>query len=110
MSEVAIFSEMVCELGEGPAFDPQSGKLFWFDIVGQKLLEKKYPDGPTIVTAFVSTSKPASDRATSLATIRSLVGAKPTQPSSPPHHTDTQAWVASAPCSRGLPGGGMVRI
>jgi sugar lactone lactonase len=49
MSDAAIFSDVVCELGEGPAFDPQSGKLFWFDIVAKKLLEKKYPDGPTIV-------------------------------------------------------------
>src|SRR3954453_4509073 len=32
---------------------------------------------------------------------RSLVGSKPTHPISLPHHTDTQAWVASAPCRRG---------
>jgi sugar lactone lactonase YvrE len=46
---VTIFSDVVCELGEGPAYDEQSGKLFWFDIVGRKLLEKRFPDGPTIV-------------------------------------------------------------
>ena len=40
---------MVCELGEGPSYDPGSGKLFWFDIVGSKLLEKKFPDGATVV-------------------------------------------------------------
>lgn len=45
----SVFSDVVCELGEGPAYDPGSGKLFWFDIVGKKLLEKKFPDGPTIV-------------------------------------------------------------
>jgi sugar lactone lactonase YvrE len=44
-----IFSDVVCELGEGPAYDPAAGKLFWFDIVGKKLLEKKFPEGPTIV-------------------------------------------------------------
>jgi sugar lactone lactonase len=44
-----IFSDVVCELGEGPSYDQQTGKLFWFDIVGKKLLEKKYPDGPTMV-------------------------------------------------------------
>ena len=49
MGEAAIFSDIVCELGEGPSFDPQTGKLFWFDIVGKKLLEKKYPYGSTIV-------------------------------------------------------------
>jgi sugar lactone lactonase YvrE len=45
----SIFSDAVCELGEGPAYDPGSGKLFWFDIVARKLLEKAFPDGPTIV-------------------------------------------------------------
>ena len=45
----SIFSDVVCELGEGPSYDPATGKLFWFDIVGKKLLEKKFPDGPTIV-------------------------------------------------------------
>jgi sugar lactone lactonase YvrE len=46
--ETTVFSDVVCELGEGPSYDPGSGKLFWFDIVGRKLLEKKFPDGPTI--------------------------------------------------------------
>ena len=44
-----IFSDVVCELGEGPSYDQRTGTLFWFDIVGKKLLEKKYPDGRTIV-------------------------------------------------------------
>jgi sugar lactone lactonase YvrE len=44
-----IFSDVVCELGEGPAYDPSSAKLFWFDITGKKLLEKKWPDGATVV-------------------------------------------------------------
>jgi sugar lactone lactonase YvrE len=48
MAGTTIFSEVVCELGEGPACEQHSGRLFWFDIVGRKLLEKKYPDGPTI--------------------------------------------------------------
>ncbi len=38
-----------CELGEGPSFDPLSGKLFWFDIVNRKLLEKEWPDGKTVI-------------------------------------------------------------
>ena len=45
----SIFSDVVCELGEGPSYDPATGTLFWFDIVGKKLLEKTFPDGPTIV-------------------------------------------------------------
>jgi sugar lactone lactonase YvrE len=46
---VTIFSDVACELGEGPSYDPATAKLFWFDIVGKKLLEKKFPDGLTIV-------------------------------------------------------------
>lgn len=49
MAATAIFSDVVCELGEGPSYDPASGKLFWFDITGRKLLEKAFPDGATIV-------------------------------------------------------------
>jgi len=45
----SVFSDVVCELGEGPSYEAASGKFFWFDIVGKKLLEKKFPDGPTIV-------------------------------------------------------------
>lgn len=46
---VTIFSHHVCELGEGPSYDPLRNRLFWFDIVGRKLLEKAWPDGETIV-------------------------------------------------------------
>src|SRR4051794_22035201 len=49
MAGTTIFSDVVCELGEGPAYDQRGGKLFWFDIVGKKLLEKTFPDGATIV-------------------------------------------------------------
>ena len=45
---VSIFSDVACELGEGPSYDPGSGKLFWFDIVGRKLLEKRFSDGATL--------------------------------------------------------------
>ena len=45
----SILSDVVCELGEGPSYDPASGKLYWFDIVRKKLIEKKFPDGATIV-------------------------------------------------------------
>jgi sugar lactone lactonase len=45
---VSVFSEHVCELGEGPSYDPGRNRLFWFDIVGCKLLEKSWPDGETI--------------------------------------------------------------
>jgi sugar lactone lactonase YvrE len=34
-----ILSDIACHLGEGPTYDPASGKAFWFDIRGQKLHE-----------------------------------------------------------------------
>ena len=46
---VSILSDIDCHLGEGPTYDPVSGKLFWFDIRGRKLLEKPMPDGAVVV-------------------------------------------------------------
>ncbi len=43
MTAVSVLSDIVCHLGEGPTYDPQSDKLFWFDIRGKKLLEKRMP-------------------------------------------------------------------
>lgn len=40
MDSVSIFSDHVCELGEGPSYDPATDTLFWFDIVNGRLLEK----------------------------------------------------------------------
>lgn len=45
MSEVSVFSEHVCELGEGPSYDPASDTLFWFDIVHGHLLEQQLSGG-----------------------------------------------------------------
>lgn len=42
-------SDTPCKLGEGPTYDPSTGKLYWFDIVGQKLFEKRMPDGDPVV-------------------------------------------------------------
>lgn len=47
--QITVLSDHVCELGEGPSYDPGRNRLFWFDIVGRKLLEKAWPDGETIV-------------------------------------------------------------
>ncbi|BCH21302.1 SMP-30/gluconolactonase/LRE family protein [Mesorhizobium sp. L-8-3] len=41
----SIFSETVCHLGEGPSYDPATESLFWFDILGRKLLEKPVSGG-----------------------------------------------------------------
>jgi sugar lactone lactonase len=47
MEGVAIFSDIACQLGEGPTYDPATDTLFWFDIVGKKLLAKTGLDGET---------------------------------------------------------------
>jgi len=50
MSETTdIFSNTVCALGEGPAAHPALGRLFWFDILGRRLLEQPFEGGHTTV-------------------------------------------------------------
>jgi sugar lactone lactonase YvrE len=44
-----VLCDVACMLGEGPSSDPATGRLYWFDIEGRKLLERAFPDGPTIV-------------------------------------------------------------
>jgi sugar lactone lactonase YvrE len=46
---VSVLSDTICQLGEGPTYDPMSNRLFWFDILGRRLLERAWPDGETIV-------------------------------------------------------------
>ncbi len=41
---VDTLSETVCELGEGPSYDPATDTLWWFDIVGKRLLEYRFAD------------------------------------------------------------------
>ncbi len=43
MDEVAtsILSDHVCQLGEGPSYDPATGTLYWFDILNGLLLEHR---------------------------------------------------------------------
>lgn len=36
-----VFDDRVCELGEGPLWHPQRGQLFWFDILGRRLLTRE---------------------------------------------------------------------
>ncbi|TPL10228.1 SMP-30/gluconolactonase/LRE family protein [Mesorhizobium sp. B2-4-14] len=45
MSEVSVFSDHICQLGEGPSYDPATDALFWFDIVNGRLLEKPVSSG-----------------------------------------------------------------
>lgn len=35
-----VFSPTRCALGEGPLWHPERGQLFWFDILGQRLLTR----------------------------------------------------------------------
>ena len=37
---VAVFDDRQCVLGEGPLWHPERGELFWFDILGKKLMSK----------------------------------------------------------------------
>lgn len=36
-----LFDDRPCELGEGPFWHPERGQLFWFDILGQRLLSRR---------------------------------------------------------------------
>ncbi|MFU0506952.1 SMP-30/gluconolactonase/LRE family protein [Pseudaminobacter sp. NGMCC 1.201702] len=45
----SILSDHACELGEGPTYDPVTDTLFWFDILGRKLLRKAMDGGETLV-------------------------------------------------------------
>lgn len=36
-----VFDDRVCTLGEGPLWHPEREQLFWFDIVGKRLLSRR---------------------------------------------------------------------
>lgn len=46
---VSVFSDVVCELGEGPGAHAALGQLFWFDILGRRLLSKPFAGSGTTV-------------------------------------------------------------
>jgi sugar lactone lactonase YvrE len=37
---VAVFDDRACILGEGPLWHPERGQLFWFDIIGKRLMTR----------------------------------------------------------------------
>ncbi|PYE89182.1 SMP-30/gluconolactonase/LRE family protein [Phyllobacterium leguminum] len=49
MTNATVFSDFVCELGEGPGYNPLTGTVWWFNILAGQLLEKSWPDGETKV-------------------------------------------------------------
>ena len=46
---VSVLCDIACELGEGPSYDPRTDTLWWFDIVGRKLIEWPFAKGAAIV-------------------------------------------------------------
>lgn len=38
---VTVFDDTPCALGEGPLWHPERGQLFWFDILGKRLLTRQ---------------------------------------------------------------------
>ncbi len=46
--EGAVLSSSLCQLGEGPAFEAQTGTVWWFDIVGKELHELHLATGREI--------------------------------------------------------------
>lgn len=50
MTEAAIFDPTPCDLGEGPLWHPERGQLFWFDILGRRLLTRT--DAGTLIHDF----------------------------------------------------------
>ena len=47
----ALFDTRICDLGEGPFWHPDRQQLFWFDILGKRLLTQS-PDGPQGIKAI----------------------------------------------------------
>lgn len=41
MSAATLFDDRACTLGEGPFWHPERGQLFWFDIIGHRLLSRE---------------------------------------------------------------------
>lgn len=49
MGDVSVFSDIVCELGEGPSVHPGLERVFWFDVLGKRLFEKPFKGGGTVI-------------------------------------------------------------
>ncbi len=37
---MSLFDDRICALGEGPLWHPERGQLFWFDIIGKRMLSR----------------------------------------------------------------------
>ncbi|MCY6382238.1 SMP-30/gluconolactonase/LRE family protein [Hoeflea prorocentri] len=47
--DCTVFDDEIRELGEGPTFDPDRDTLWWFDIHGRKLIERRLSDAASKV-------------------------------------------------------------
>jgi sugar lactone lactonase YvrE len=47
-----VLSTSICELGEGPSYEAETGTLWWFDIIGKALHELHLATGREIVHAL----------------------------------------------------------
>ena len=47
--DCTILDTTNCLLGEGPTYDPETDTLWWFDITGRKLLERRLDDDRSTV-------------------------------------------------------------
>lgn len=43
--KTTLFADHIAELGEGPGYDPLTGHVWWFDILGHKLIERNWDSG-----------------------------------------------------------------
>ncbi|MGU3400162.1 SMP-30/gluconolactonase/LRE family protein [Brucellaceae bacterium D45D] len=43
--KTSLFADHIAELGEGPGYDPLTGHVWWFDILGHKLIERNWDSG-----------------------------------------------------------------
>jgi sugar lactone lactonase YvrE len=50
MSKLSVFDDRRCQLGEGPLWHPGRQQLFWFDILGNKLLSRR--EGRALTWSF----------------------------------------------------------
>ncbi|TVR08046.1 MAG: SMP-30/gluconolactonase/LRE family protein [Salinarimonadaceae bacterium] len=49
-SDVFRVGDDMCELGEGPIWEPREGAFLWFDVQSRRFMRRVFPDGETRAT------------------------------------------------------------